>query len=153
MAGAADSGREALLFRLLLEGCGPRAVPGCRVVYGMRAGRRPGGRVSLFCAVRRKNGVFPAASLFPSAVSVAELLAGDYRRGSSDKPLGATAEGKREAAGNTPFLRLTAQNRDTLPPGRRPALIPYTTRHPGTTRGAQAMEGLKAQRGVSKGNY
>jgi len=56
--------------------------------------------VSLFCAVRRKNGVFPAASLFPSAVSVAELLAGDYRRGSSDKPLGATAEGKREAAGN-----------------------------------------------------
>jgi len=100
MAGATDSGREALLFRLLLEGCGPRAVPGCRVVYGMRAGRRPGGGCPYSAQSDAKMVIFPAASLFPSAVSVAELLAGDYRRSSSDKPLGATAEGKREAAGN-----------------------------------------------------
>ena len=58
---------------------------------------------------------------------------------------------KKRMGGASPLDKPPCGSR--IPPGRRPALIPYTTRHPGTTRGAQAMEGLKAQRGVSKGNY
>ena len=145
MAGAADSGRVAFTFPITFRGVWARAVPGCRTVYGMRTGRRPGGVFPILRSQAQNGGSFQQLP-FPFWLSawlnssLATIVAARQtsHQGRQQKEKGSCWKYHH-------FVIPLLEEAPLLP--GPPGTNPYTTHIPQAT-GVPGWEGLKAQKVV-----